>query len=639
MIGGWLASAAGAGATQRDVRLVAQIGGPCYAVDVVGHYAYIGEGPNLTILDVSNPAAPVKLGCTRLDIRYIGRISVSEGLACIVSWWDGGALVVVDVSNPAQPQVRARYPIPRIIDACLAGRLAVVVTIPDLRIVDLADPSSPTTIGRLNWRGEGVFVAGQKAYLVGAIGLSIVDLSDPSSPTLLCYDLAASGDTSIHVVDGIAYSVGYEFHVMDVSNSSSPTLRATYDLAQDVDGYGIHVSNGLAYIAGWYRGLQIIDVSNPSSPTLVGTYDTSGYTQDVTASGGLTYVASSGGGLAIVDASDPASPTLRGRYLTLGSPTDVAVRNGVAYVSDEAAFLGMVDVSNPSRPTILGHYGLPGWSRRVCVSDDLAFVALGVPALLPVGQRGLYILDIGNPSSPTLRGAYLTTRTVEAVAVANGRAYLAEGYWEYGYREAFRILDIADPSSPTLLGSWLAAGEARDVAVLSPTLVCFADRYFLTTLDVQDPTSPVVVSDYFLGYEWANTRRLACRGTTVYSIMDWAKSSNLILTWYARVTAFDLSDPAAPSVIKGYSTHGKAGDLCLAGDLLVALPEDLKVFDLSQPLWTGIGSYDWTGRSSHATGGLFVDGDYIYLADAERGLWIFSFREHTAARPSWTLYR
>ncbi len=40
-----------------SIEVVGQIGGPSYAVDVVGHYAYLGVGPRLVSLDVSNPAS------------------------------------------------------------------------------------------------------------------------------------------------------------------------------------------------------------------------------------------------------------------------------------------------------------------------------------------------------------------------------------------------------------------------------------------------------------------------------------------------------------------------------------------------------------------------------------------------------
>ncbi|QLQ08339.1 MAG: hypothetical protein HZY76_21675 [Anaerolineae bacterium] len=45
-----------------DIQVIGQIGGPAYAVAVVGGYAYVGVGPRLAILNVTNPANPTLLG-------------------------------------------------------------------------------------------------------------------------------------------------------------------------------------------------------------------------------------------------------------------------------------------------------------------------------------------------------------------------------------------------------------------------------------------------------------------------------------------------------------------------------------------------------------------------------------------------
>jgi hypothetical protein len=44
-------------APAENVELVGHIGGVTYAVFVQGNCAYIGEGPGLVVLDVSNPAS------------------------------------------------------------------------------------------------------------------------------------------------------------------------------------------------------------------------------------------------------------------------------------------------------------------------------------------------------------------------------------------------------------------------------------------------------------------------------------------------------------------------------------------------------------------------------------------------------
>ena len=46
-------------ADAENVEFVGQIGGSTYTVFVEGDYAYIGVGPRLTILDVSNPTFPL----------------------------------------------------------------------------------------------------------------------------------------------------------------------------------------------------------------------------------------------------------------------------------------------------------------------------------------------------------------------------------------------------------------------------------------------------------------------------------------------------------------------------------------------------------------------------------------------------
>ena len=48
----------------QNVEFVGQIGGATKAVAVQEEYAYVGEGPRLTVLDLTDPAAPAVLGKT-----------------------------------------------------------------------------------------------------------------------------------------------------------------------------------------------------------------------------------------------------------------------------------------------------------------------------------------------------------------------------------------------------------------------------------------------------------------------------------------------------------------------------------------------------------------------------------------------
>ena len=83
-----------------NVELVGSIGGPVRAVAVNGDYAYVGEGRQVTILDVSDPAAPEVLAKLRLADVVRG-IAVSGSLVYAVAGIDG--FQVIDVSDPSAP--------------------------------------------------------------------------------------------------------------------------------------------------------------------------------------------------------------------------------------------------------------------------------------------------------------------------------------------------------------------------------------------------------------------------------------------------------------------------------------------------------------------------------------------------------
>ncbi len=54
--------AGAASATEVKVKPVGHFGGFTDAVDVVGNYAYIGQGQDLVILDIANPSSPASVG-------------------------------------------------------------------------------------------------------------------------------------------------------------------------------------------------------------------------------------------------------------------------------------------------------------------------------------------------------------------------------------------------------------------------------------------------------------------------------------------------------------------------------------------------------------------------------------------------
>jgi len=316
-------------ANVENVEFVGHIGGSTYSVFVQGNYAYIGQGPHLTILDISNQASPSVVGKTAPFPDIVQDIYVSGDYAYVTSLYSG--LRVVDISVPSNPTEVGFYDTPGLArGVAVAGDYAYIADGYDsgLRVVDISSPSSPSEVGFYDTPGEAfcVAVAGDYAYVGdGGPGLRVVDISSPSSPS----------------------EVGF----------------------YDTPGYadGVAVMGDYAYVADGYSGLRVVDISNPSNPSEVGFYDTPEFAENVAVAGDYVYVADWYGGLRVVDISVPSNPTEVGFYDTLGDAEDVAVAGDRAYVIGGSG-LQVFDISDPSNPSEVGIYDTPGQGFGVAVA-------------------------------------------------------------------------------------------------------------------------------------------------------------------------------------------------------------------------------------------------------------------------------
>jgi len=499
----------------QNVEFVGHIGGAALAVAVQGDYAYIGAGPRLTILDISNPASPTVVGKT--------------------------------------------LPLPDIVhDVAVVGSYAYVADgSAGLRVVDISTPVNPAEVGFYDTPGgaNGVAVAGGYAYVVGDSGhpdyiggLRVVDVSTPANPTEVGFYDTPGSASGVAVAGGYAYVADARggLRVVDVSTPFDPTEVGFYDTPGRA--YGVAVAGGYAYVADWNAGLRVVDVSEPSNPTEVGFYDTPGYAERVAVAGGYAYVADGYGGgyyggLRVVDVSVPANPTEVGYYDTPGYARGVAVAGGYAYVADYGAGLRVVDVSTPSNPTEVGFYDTPGYAERVAVAGGYAYVA--------DHDAGLRVVDVSTPSNPTEVGFYYTPGYAYGVAVAGGYAYVAD--WNAG----LRVVDVSEPSNPTEVGFYDTPGIAYGVAVAGGYAYVANGHAGLRVVDVSTPSNPTEVGFYDTpGYAYG----VAVAGGYAYVADGYGGGY-----YYGGLRVVDVSVPANPTEVGYYDTPGSAHDVAVAG--------------------------------------------------------------------------
>jgi len=196
----------------QNVELIGQIGSVVNAVAVQGQYAYIGVGPQLIILDISNPAAPSEAGYYDTPGSAWG-VAMAEDYAYVAD--RAGGLRIVDVSNPSIPNEVGSYITPGdAIGVAIAGNYAYVAKADrGLRIVDVSNPAAPTETGFYDTPGDayGVAVVGNYAYVAdGYGGLRIVDVSNPAAPTEAGFYDTVGEAKGVAVAGNYAYVADYD---------------------------------------------------------------------------------------------------------------------------------------------------------------------------------------------------------------------------------------------------------------------------------------------------------------------------------------------------------------------------------------------------------------------------------------------
>jgi hypothetical protein len=134
-------------------------------VAVSGTKAYVAGLGGLQIIDVSNPANPVRLGyCTS---GYGQAVTVSGTVAYVAA--DSAGLQIIDVSNAANPvRLGTCATSGRARGVAVVGTLAYVAAgTAGLEIIDVSNPTNPVRLGGNDTSGRamGVAVAGNRIYL------------------------------------------------------------------------------------------------------------------------------------------------------------------------------------------------------------------------------------------------------------------------------------------------------------------------------------------------------------------------------------------------------------------------------------------------------------------------------------------
>jgi len=282
---------------------ISQIGSYTTAVPggiaLSGNYAYVACNAGLTVLNVSNPAAPVAAGtCTTTS--YAKNVVVQGNYAYVANGPYG--MKIVNISNPASPNEVSSYveSLKSTYFLAVSGNYAYLSNYPySFRTVNISNPNSPVQSGVCTMPGYmyGIAVSGNYAYVADHnSGLQIVNISNPASPSIVgsistpgpAYDVGIGGSNAYAFV--AANNSG--LRNISISNPASPSEVGTCNLPTGFNGsFRVAVSGIYAFVAV-DTVLHIVNISNPAIPVDVGSYTTPGYINGLAVSGNWVYVSS-----------------------------------------------------------------------------------------------------------------------------------------------------------------------------------------------------------------------------------------------------------------------------------------------------------------------------------------------------------
>jgi len=294
-----------ANASAQSLRVVGTIPGQADLVTLHERTAYVAAGRTLSIVDLSNPAAPAVRG--RLDVPdRVWAMRIAPPMAYLAL--DLSGLAVVDISNAAAPALRSVVKLPgQTVGVSSVGSTVLAANLMSgVEFIDATKPDAPAQRGAFFTDGyaRDVAVAGTWAYVVDQpTGFSVLDLSKADAPELpagvdqsadaplliAAPDQPVGGKRIVTVVNGRGLLMVY-----DVSDPSAPRKAATLKmpgraLRLAMDGNRLYIADGPA-------GLQIVTLEKLEAPVVLSTWTADGPVRDVAASSGIVVAVSGAAG-------------------------------------------------------------------------------------------------------------------------------------------------------------------------------------------------------------------------------------------------------------------------------------------------------------------------------------------------------
>lgn len=248
-------------------------------------------------------------------------------------------------------------------------------------------------------------------------------------------------------------------------------------------------------------------------------------------------------------------------------------------------------------PVLLGTLG--GSARGVEIAGDIAYVA--------VGQGGVIVVDVSDVTAPRVLSSLPLDNDAVDIALHGSMLCVANS------GSGVEILDVSVPASPRRAGRYHT--NADEVASVDDHTICVAGEGFaldfIELVDVSVANAPVQLSSV----STTNVRDLCVEGDRLYV----ARGGN-------GLDIYDIGDRTRLERLSRTNTGTVIDAIRVVDGVLYGVSSQgaLTTVDVSDPtvpvLFATITGYPRDNESDDESAGIYLDGDFAYVASVSCGL-------------------
>lgn len=340
-------------------------------------------------------------------------------------------VLVIDNSNPSQPQGIGFLDIPGNVDIAVRNNILYADNYVDVVAIDISNPANPVFVGRseeaLPHNGyseeRGYFMSYQETTTLEEVpcnqnlgvtferdDMVFVDLNSNTDPAFFAASNAdgqAQGEQTgqggslarFAVTQGHLYVIdNHRLHVFDLTQSNEPARVSTVIL-----GWGIETIFPVddKIFIGASNGMHILDNSNPAQPRLVSTFQHATACDPVFVEGNIAYVTLRDGQeclnftnqLDVVSVADIYNPQLI-KSFPMHNPHGLSKNGDALFICENEQGVKIFDASDPNQVGKRQIGSMTGFQATDIITikeRNLAIV---------IGRDGLFQYDISNPAQP-----------------------------------------------------------------------------------------------------------------------------------------------------------------------------------------------------------------------------------------------